>query len=65
MGAYRRKHRPVEARQATREAKRCTCGTCEACVDEARWERIYRERFADPDYYQPRGPRIRSTLDCF
>jgi len=30
---------------------RCRCGQCRRCVDDARWERIYAEKFADPSYY--------------
>jgi hypothetical protein len=35
----------------------CSCGRCRNCLDDARWERIFQDRFADPDYY--RQPRIR------
>ena len=30
---------------------RCTCGRCPQCLDNARWERIFAEKFADPEYY--------------
>ena len=30
---------------------RCRCGRCQQCLDDARWERIFAEKFADPDYY--------------
>lgn len=36
------------------------CGRCMACHE--RWERIFREKFEDPDYYLRRAPRIGSTL---
>jgi hypothetical protein len=29
---------------------RCLCGSCSTCQD-ARWERVFQEKFADPDYY--------------
>ena len=29
----------------------CRCQRCAACIDNARWERIFREKFADPSYY--------------
>jgi excisionase family DNA binding protein len=29
---------------------RCLCGSCTTCQD-ARWERVFQEKFADPDYY--------------
>jgi hypothetical protein len=32
-------------------ARRCTCGTCKQCLENARWERIFNEKFGDPDYY--------------
>lgn len=30
----------------------CRCGTCCSCRDNARWERIFETKFADPDYYK-------------
>jgi hypothetical protein len=35
----------------TRLTGPCHCGTCQRCTDNARWDRIYDEKFADPDYY--------------
>ena len=32
----------------------CDCGKCPRCLENARWERIYREKFADADYYADR-----------
>lgn len=32
-------------------ARRCRCGCCQTCIENARWERIFQEKFADPDYY--------------
>ncbi len=29
----------------------CKCGTCKTCLENARWERIFEERFNDPEYY--------------
>lgn len=51
-------HRPRTALAklpaATRKASnRCTCQVCAICIDNARWERIFQEKFADPDYYSP------------
>jgi len=42
--------------------KRCRCGTCPRCMEEARWERIFNERFADPDYYKDRPAQFGSSL---
>jgi hypothetical protein len=32
------------------------------CADNERWERIFKEKFADPDYYAPRPARFSSPL---
>ena len=37
----------------------CKCGTCKWCLDNARWDRIFTEKFADRDYYS--GPIIRHS----
>ena len=36
----------------------CRCGRCQWCLDNARWERIFAEKFADPTYYTS-GPVMR------
>jgi hypothetical protein len=41
---------------------RCNCGTCVTCHDNARWERVFNEKFADPEYYQPRAFKRGSSL---
>jgi len=33
------------------QRQRCNCGQCPACLGNARWDRIYAEKFADPAYY--------------
>jgi hypothetical protein len=43
--------RDAVARGPTREWRRCDCGQCTRCLEDARWERIFQERFADPAYY--------------
>ena len=50
------------AQGAKREWRRCTCGQCPRCMENARWERIFLERFADPDYYTCITVRRRSPL---
>ena len=30
---------------------RCHCGQCRSCQENARWERIFQEKFANSDYY--------------
>ena len=39
------------------KTRRCRCGVCAGCKDNASWERIFAEKFADPTYYS--GPVIR------
>ena len=40
----------------------CRCGACATCADEARWERIFNEKFACPAYYGERHLQNWSTL---
>ena len=42
--------------------RRCQCGRCRECVDNARWERIFAEKFADPNYYNRLEVRAESPL---
>jgi len=37
--------------RARRSAGRCHCGQCRNCLENARWERIFQEKFANADYY--------------
>lgn len=53
--------RPVQLRTRT-VGRRCGCGKCEPCVDNARWDAIFNAKFADANYYERRGPRMASTL---
>jgi hypothetical protein len=63
------RRRPRQPRSATlpdnrsERRKRCTCGTCTTCLDNARWEAIFNAKFADPDYYKARPVRSGSSLD--
>jgi hypothetical protein len=50
------------AASACPRVKRCHCGVCGRCLEEARWERIFNERFADPDYYKMRPTHFGSSL---
>lgn len=45
----------VETKDRVRTARRqpCQCGECKSCLDNARWDRIFNEKFADPTYYGP------------
>jgi hypothetical protein len=40
----------------------CRCGHCGVCTDNARWERIFTEKFADPSYYNRKQVRNASPL---
>lgn len=31
--------------------QRCDCGQCKVCVGNARWDRIFKEKFDSPGYY--------------
>jgi hypothetical protein len=42
--------------------RRCTCGECVRCQDNAKWERVFEEKFADPDYYRQTRLRGGSSL---
>ena len=47
-----RRDTSVTARPVTGGRRRsCKCGRCRECVDNARWERIFAAKFADPTYY--------------
>lgn len=40
----------------------CQCGKCKRCLDNARWERVFNEKFLDPTYYGRLTVRHSSTL---
>jgi len=42
---------PVRLTKARRMSGRCHCGQCRNCLENARWERIFQEKFANSDYY--------------
>lgn len=42
--------------------RRCQCGKCVQCLENARWERIFAEKFADPTYYTRPLVTVRSPL---
>jgi len=44
------------------KVRRCHCGACPRCREEARWDRIFNERFADPDYYKERPASFGSSM---
>jgi len=42
---------------------RCRCGVCPRCADDAKWETIFNQKFADPNYYKARPVRHCSALN--
>ncbi|HEY2015819.1 MAG TPA: hypothetical protein VGH38_20090 [Bryobacteraceae bacterium] len=38
------------------------CGQCPTCLDHTRWERIFREKFENPDYCTARATYQQSSL---
>ena len=42
--------------------RRCKCGDCATCLENARWEKIFNEKFADPNYYKPKPVKHTSSL---
>ena len=50
----------------SKRKRQCRCGTCGPCRENARWEAIFRQKFADPDYYSSSLPvRYGSPLNSF
>lgn len=68
LAAQKHSQRPVPAQRTrlgggrTARRRRCHCGTCFTCLENARWERIFNEKFADPNYYKPQPVRHVSSL---
>jgi hypothetical protein len=59
----RRSRQVKSAEPPPERRKRCECGTCPVCLDNAKWEAIFNAKFADPDYYKSRPVRGGSSLD--
>jgi len=65
-----RTQRPHGAQDTTQRVSRgrrvrCKCGQCHQCLEGARWERIFAEKFADPNYYTSPVVRYSSPLLSF
>ena len=56
--------RSLDVSRSSRRHQRkiCRCGHCRECLDNARWERIFAEKFADPAYYTRSVIRTASPL---
>ena len=48
--------------KAKKGRKYCQCGQCTWCLENARWNRIFNEKYADPTYYSGLMLRHSSTL---
>ena len=67
-GASRR--RPVRIRttdpynppQVKSKARNCRCARCSQCLENARWDNIFRSKFADPNYYGFKPVTLGSSL---
>jgi hypothetical protein len=74
-GAQPERLHVFRAKRARRErlCGRCHCEAKEnrgitveqIAVENARWERIFSQRFADPRYYAPRAPSMHSSFGAF
>ncbi|HEX3745898.1 MAG TPA: hypothetical protein VHW09_18280 [Bryobacteraceae bacterium] len=53
---------PARYESARHKSRRCGCGECATCKDNARWERIFAEKFADHNYYGSLAIRRESPL---
>jgi len=54
----------AESVSRVKRRQRCRCGGCRWCQDNARWNRIFNEQFADPAYYGSLVVRHGSTLSA-
>lgn len=57
-----RKQVSAEAPVKRTKSRRCQCGKCRTCLDNARWELVFQQKFADPYYYALHPPRHESSL---
>ena len=59
-----RRHGAQDTTQPVNRGRRvrCKCGQCHQCLENARWERIFAEKFADPNYYTNPVVRCSSPL---
>ena len=53
------------ANQQSHRKRHCKCGQCRDCIEDARWDRIFAEKFADPNYYGRLRLRRESPVNSF
>jgi hypothetical protein len=58
------RHGSLDVSRSPRRHQRMTrhCSHCQLCLDNARWERFFAEKFADPTYTSGRVTRMASPL---
>lgn len=56
---------PARSQSMRCSSRRCACGKCHYCRENARWNRIFAEKFADPSYYRGLVLRSESPLRSF
>jgi hypothetical protein len=58
------RQQPAEkpAHERVRLCRTGHCGQCPRCLDNARWERIFKEKFDDPTYYDEHPVKYSSPL---
>jgi len=64
-GAHPQPRLRVVPRTREYRPRSCSCGACDRCRDNARWNRIFEEKFADPSYYSGISIRHNSSLASF
>jgi hypothetical protein len=64
VGSSRESSPPTDGIQRRRayRSRPCSCGTCSRCQDNARWNKVFDEKFADPSYYGRISVRHNSSL---
>ena len=62
MDSMKELHERVEGQPVVYQCRSHRCGKCRYCVDNARWDRIFAEKFEDPSYYEERLVRYSSPL---
>jgi hypothetical protein len=60
--SVRDKQIPEPAQRHPPRGRVCSCRTCTRCRDNARWNKIFAEKFADPSYYDGIFTRHDSAL---
>jgi len=53
---------PASPGTKVKQRQHCRCGACKWCIDNARWDRIFNEKFVDHTYYATLPMRRSSSL---